>query len=202
MRKRPGLGTLVVMGRLPQVGVGKRRLARDVGNLVAWRFYRITLFGLLRRLARDPRWRLCLAVTPDSGVRQFQGLPSGVQLLPQGRGDLGRRMGRMLRAFPDGPVVIVGSDIPNIESSHIRAAFRALGRYDWVFGPAADGGYWLVGASRRAASRALPFGKVRWSSAHALADTLARLAEGSFILIEELEDVDSGADLARVNRRP
>ena len=57
---------------------------------------------------------------------------------------------------------------------HIAAAFRLLGRHDLVFGPAEDGGFWLVGARRRPRLPPL-FGQVRWSSPHALADTLADL---------------------------
>lgn len=195
------------MGRLPQVGVGKRRLARDVGDLAAWRFYRNTLKGLLRRLGRDPRWKLCFAITPDRAVSKVAGIPGRMTVIPQGCGDLGQRMGRMLRRFPTGPVIIVGSDIPAIEPKHLEQAFRLLGRKSWVFGPAADGGYWLVGASRRPCLRMpLPFEGVRWSSPETLHDTLAGLRAASYGLLEQLDDVDAGADLARhqksVSRRP
>ncbi len=189
------------MGRLPQVGVGKRRLARDVGDLAAWRFYRNSLQGLLRRLGRDPRWEVCFAITPDQAVSRFAGFPGQVTVIPQGGGDLGQRMGRMLRRFPRGPVVIVGSDIPAIQACHLEQAFRMLGRKSWVFGPAADGGYWLVGASRRPCLRMpLPFEGVRWSSPETLQDTLSGLRGASFGLLEQLDDIDSGADLARHQR--
>ena len=72
------------------------------------------------------------------------------------------------------PSIIVGSDIPAIEAEHIAQAFRLLGRNDAVFGPAADGGYWLIGLKRMPKALA-PFAGVRWSSPHALADTLANL---------------------------
>ncbi len=190
------------MGRLPQVGVGKRRLARDVGDLAAWRFYRTALFSLLRRLGRDPRWRVLFAITPDVAAKSSPKLPKAVQVVPQGRGDLGQRMGRMLSIAPRGPVVIVGSDIPDIDVHHLTQAFRLLGRRDWVFGPAADGGYWLVGASRRPSLKTpLPFDDVRWSSSETLSDTLSGLRGASYGLLEQLEDIDSGADLLRHQRR-
>ncbi|WP_425283593.1 DUF2064 domain-containing protein [Methyloceanibacter stevinii] len=50
--------------------------------------------------------------------------------------------------MPPGPVVLVGSDIPRISRAHIAEAFRLLGNADAVFGPAQDGGYWLVGFKR------------------------------------------------------
>lgn len=199
---RRKLGTVVVMGRLPQVGVGKRRLARDIGDLAAWRFYRIALANLLRRLAKDPRWRVRFAITPDRAAFKFAGAPKDVKVIAQGRGDLGQRMGRMLQTAPRGPVVIVGSDIPDIGTRQLEQAFKLLGRQGWVFGPADDGGYWLVGASRRPCLKSpLPFEAVRWSSPETLTDTLNGLGGASYGLLEQLEDIDSGADLLRYQQR-
>jgi hypothetical protein len=96
--------------------------------------------------------------------------------------------------------VIIGSDIPDIGPRHIAAAFGALGRVNAVFGPADDGGYWLIGLRRR------PFrprlcGPVRWSSAHALADTRALLGPRVRIaMLETLIDVDDGKSLERWRR--
>ncbi len=192
---------LVVMARAPRLGAVKRRLAREVGDLAAWRFYRATAATCLRRLAGDPRWRAWLALTPDGAARAGTGpWPPRCTLVPQGRGDLGARMGRLMRQLPPGPVVIVGSDVPGLRAEHVARAFRLLGDHDWVFGPAADGGYWLVGARRRrAAPRA--FAGVRWSSAHALADTLENLAGSRIATLEPLADVDTAADLARASAR-
>ena len=129
---------------------------------------------LLRRLAADRRWRLRIAVTPDKARRHARHWRRGVDVTGQGGGDLGIRMRRALAACPPGPVVLVGGDIPALAARHVAAAFRLLGDCDLVFGPAEDGGFWLVGARR---SPRLPplFDKVRWSSPYALADTLAGL---------------------------
>jgi glycosyltransferase A (GT-A) superfamily protein (DUF2064 family) len=90
--------------------------------------------------------------------------------------------------------VIVGSDIPDIEVDDIVAAFRALGNNDLVFGPAADGGYWLVGARRRPVVPRNLFTRVRWSSKHALADTLANVpATCRVAMLDEHSDIDDGA---------
>ncbi len=193
-------GHLVIMSRAPRLGAGKRRLARDRGALAAWRFQRRMLRQVLRRLGRDPRWVTWLAVTPDRAAARGPGLWfRRVRIIPQGAGDLGARMARLLGDRPSGPVVIVGSDIPDLDAGHVAQAFEALGRHDWVFGPAADGGYWLVGARRRRAPwRA--FEGVRWSGPHALADNLANLAGARVALLEELHDVDTGDDLARLEK--
>ncbi|MDH3474588.1 MAG: TIGR04282 family arsenosugar biosynthesis glycosyltransferase [Rhodospirillales bacterium] len=192
---------LVVFARAPRLGKVKRRLARDLGTLAAWRFHRLTTAALLRRLASDPRWTTWLAVTPDSAAHAGRGLwPGSCRILPQGPGDLGRRMGRVIERLPPGPVAIVGSDIPGIGARHVVEAFRRLGDHDWVLGPARDGGYWLIGARRRPALR-LPFAGVRWGGPHALADTLGNLAGQRIALLEQLDDVDTGADLARLGHR-
>jgi glycosyltransferase A (GT-A) superfamily protein (DUF2064 family) len=155
---------------------------------------------LLRRLGADPRWTTWLAVTPDRAAATGRGLwPGAYRLIPQGPGDLGRRMGRALEQLPPGPAVIVGADITGIRPRHLAQAFRLLGQNDWVVGPAEDGGYWLIGARRRPVLR-LPFDRVRWGSSHALADTLANLAGQSIGFLETLADVDSGRDLARLRR--
>ena len=189
---------LVVFTRVPRLGGTKRRLAREIGDLPAWRFSRLTLRTLLHRLARDRRWMVWLALTPDAAARGRSGFPSaGCRRLPQGPGDLGARMSRVLRSLPSGPVVIIGSDVPGIEAHHIGAAFRRLEIRDAVFGPAPDGGYWLIGLRRRPTPPAL-FRNVRWSTPHALADTMANIPPSRRIgLIDELEDVDDAAAYGR-----
>ncbi len=195
-------GHLVIMARAPRLGAVKRRLARELGDLAAWRFYRTTAGRLLRELSADPRWQTWLALTPDRAARVGRGLwPGRHALIAQGPSGLGARMGRLLRTLPPGPAVIVGSDIPDLRPVHVARAFRLLGDCDWVFGPAGDGGYWLIGARRRRAAPRATFAKVRWSSAHALADTLANLKGARIGFLEALADVDTSADLARLRER-
>ena len=104
--------------------------------------------------------------------------------------------------LPPGPVVLVGSDIPAMAPSHIVEAFRLLGRHDLVFGPARDGGFWLVGARR---TRPMPYGlfsAVRWSTSHALADTLANIpVTASMALADTLDDIDDARDLRAFNEQ-
>jgi glycosyltransferase A (GT-A) superfamily protein (DUF2064 family) len=109
-------------------------------------------------------------------------------------------MGRVAHGLPPGPAVIVGSDIPDITAADIAGAFRALGSNDAVFGPATDGGYWLVGLRRRPCFFD-PFTKVRWSSEYALADTLANLAGKNVAMLRTLSDIDDGASWRRYQQR-
>ncbi len=191
---------LVIFARVPQFGRVKRRLAREVGAAEAMRFYRATLDRQITALSRDPRWTVWLFVTPDKEVRHaaWRGAVPPERVRPQGHGDLGRRMLLPFRTLPPGPVVLVGSDIPAMSPSHIVRAFRLLGRHDLVFGPASDGGFWLIGSRR---GRPMPhglFAGVRWSSAHALADTRANVpAAISVGEADTLDDVDTADDLRR-----
>jgi rSAM/selenodomain-associated transferase 1 len=189
---------LVVFARAPALGSGKRRLARDIGDLAALRFERLMLARLLRRLGRDRRWHLHLAVTLDRALHRKRLWPRGIPITGQGRGDLGERMRRALAACPPGPALLIGTDIPALGPRHIAEAFRLLGQHDLVFGAAMDGGFWLVGARRSPCLPAL-FGEVRWSGPHALADVLANLPRRISVgFAARLEDVDDGASFRRL----
>jgi hypothetical protein len=188
--------TVVVFARAPRLGTVKRRLARDIGDRAALRFHQGTLVRLLRGLLRDRRFRTVLALTPDGAKDR---LPVRVARIAQGRGDIGQRMDAACRKFRRGRVAIIGSDIPDAGAADIRAAFRALGRHDAVFGPAEDGGYWLVALGYRRPAQ--PFVKARWSTEHALADTLRNFRGRRVALSRMLRDVDTACDLPVHPRR-
>jgi glycosyltransferase A (GT-A) superfamily protein (DUF2064 family) len=91
---------------------------------------------------------------------------------------------------------VIGADIPRPTRADIALAFAALGPADLVFGPAPDGGYWLVGAAR---PRHLPAGflqHVRWSGPHALADSRASVPDARIAIAAMRADVDTATDLA------
>lgn len=188
---------LILFVKAPRFGTVKTRLARDVGRLAAWMFYRRALAQVIRRLGRDRRWRTWIAVTPDREARGFRPHPRHVKMVPQGRGDLGERMARAFTRIPLGSAVLVGGDIPAIRPAHIMEALRKLDAFDAVLGPAADGGYWLVGF--RKPPPADVFKGVRWSTPRALADTLANLKRFKVApMLPTLEDVDDSAAFSRL----
>ena len=188
--------TLVIFVKEPLPGRVKTRLGRDMGMVSSARWFRHQALRLVGRVGHDARWRTVLAVSPDRAGRESRVWPAALPRWPQGRGDLGDRMSRAFRAFPPGPVVIIGADIPGIMPSLIEKAFAALGDHDAVFGPAEDGGYWLVGLKRM---RRTPPGfmrDVRWSSADTLSDTIATLpSDWRIATIDALPDIDTLDDL-------
>lgn len=188
---------LVMMAKAPRIGTVKTRLARDIGHVGAWTFYRRTLFMVTKRLL-DPRWTCWLSTTPDGARHTARQWPHHWRRIAQGGGDLGERLLRPFKHLSPGAVVIIGSDIPGIQPQHIAAAFKALNENDIVFGPASDGGFWLIGAKSRSKLTDL-FDGVRWSTEHALADTLANLPSGTRVgLVETLNDVDEVEDYQNV----
>jgi uncharacterized protein len=211
-RHRP---VLLIMAKLARMGQVKTRLARQIGSVAATAFYRHNLAAVTRRLARDPRWTTVLAVSPDSSLAR-PGWPTvgSAQMAQtrQGRGNLGVRMQRLLerrqwaepwkggiRGFSlTGPAVIIGTDIPTIRPQHIAAAFKALSGKRCVFGPATDGGFWLVGQRRVPAMLTL-FDGVRWSSAETLADCLRRTSPDDVAIVATLGDVDDKAELDAIS---
>ena len=178
----------------PRPGRVKTRLARDIGSVAATWWVRHQTARLLRRL-RDPRWDLVLAVAPDFAGLTSRAWPSDLERMPQGPGDLGIRMARVMRSRPPGPVCIVGGDIPGITPAHVARAFATLGRQDAVFGPAPDGGYWLIGMKRTSAVPPNFLQGVRWSTEHALADSRETLPGARIGLVDTLQDVDTIEDL-------
>ena len=181
------------MVKAPVAGRVKTRLGRDIGMVPAAWWFRHQVARMLRELD-DPRWQIVLAVAPDKALGAAH-WPAHLPRVPQGRGDLGARMARLLRLPHPGPVCLVGGDIPGLGAAHIAGAFAALGAAEFVFGPATDGGFWLTGLRHPSRTPAGLFHLVRWSSPLALSDSLATLAGRSHALTDRLADVDRAADL-------
>ncbi len=190
--------TLIVMVKEPRPGRVKTRLGRDIGMTAAAWWFRHQTRALLRRI-EDPRWQTVLAVSPDREGLQSRIWPAHLTRWAQGQGNLGDRMARML-ARASGPACVIGADIPGICRTHIAQAFSALGDHDAVFGPAPDGGYWLIGLKHPRRQPPGLFRNVRWSSHHALADTKATLRDHRIAHVATLRDVDTVRDLPMTRR--
>jgi glycosyltransferase A (GT-A) superfamily protein (DUF2064 family) len=93
-------------------------------------------------------------------------------------------------------VLVIGTDCPEVSTALIETAFGRLDRADAVFGPAADGGYYLVGMKRpiRELFEAIP-----WGTAATLSTTLARARAAALevALLDERRDIDTAEDWRR-----
>lgn len=193
--------TLIIMAKAPEAGRVKTRLGRTIGMGRAAEIFRRLLRVTLEESV-DPRWNLIVAVEPKGAVRPWGRLwPRDARVIAQSGGDLGARLHSAIRSAPNGPVVVIGADAPAMRRRHIASAFAALGRADAAFGPAADGGFWLIGLARRKRMQGI-FQGVRWSSPYALADTEASLPPGfSRVHLETLRDIDEADDLFALTPR-
>lgn len=187
--------TLILFAKPPLAGRSKRRLAAKIGFPAAARFYRKMLLRIMRQAEQVPDVRLVLSI--DGDPREFRRIVpcDGWRVIRQSRRNLGGRMAGAFRTVANGPATLIGSDIPDVDARDIADAFQALRHNDVVFGPAHDGGYWAIGMNRRSPGL-LSFRGVRWSTPHALEDTLHLSPPGTRTgFLRRLSDIDEQDDL-------
>ena len=196
---------IAILTRAPAAG-GKRRLFASLGRAPDPDLLAALLLDTIDGVT-IPGVRVVVSVTPADACDDVARLlaagphPTPIQTMPQPAGDLGARMrGTMARLFDDGAraVALVGSDLPSITRTSVQAAFDHLAHdpESLVLGPALDGGYYLV-----AATRVPPvFECIAWGSVDVLDQTCAAAAEAGMRvhLLEALADVDTIDDLRRV----
>lgn len=195
---------LLIFAKAPVSGRVKTRLAGRLGARGAAALYR----RLLRRtLAMTRTARLCpveLWCAPDASHGFFTACRReyGVRLHRQCAGDLGQRMNHAFnRALEESDrVVLIGGDCASVGALELRAAFDYLtDERDAVLGPAADGGYVLVGLRRPCPAM---FRGVAWSAPTVLEATRRRLRRAGLDWAELPVgwDVDTPVDLRRLRR--
>jgi hypothetical protein len=188
--------TVLVFLKYPEPAKVKTRLAAAVGLDQAAALYHDWI-GVVFHALQPIRGRATLVGYHDGGpadrFAEWSGLAD--EWRPQPTGELGSRLAA---GFADahargGPVIAVGTDCPEIDAHLVEQAFTLLRDRDAVFGPAADGGYYLVGTARNMLGF---FDGVRWSSPHTLSDHLTRCRECGWStgLLPELADIDTGDD--------
>jgi uncharacterized protein len=193
---------LIVMAKAPVPGFVKTRLIPALGADGAARLA-LRLLEHTMQAARAARFdAVTLACAPDTTHAAFtaQARQGGVELVPQGDGDLGARMQRRFeRGFEQGAehIVIIGTDAPALDAAALRRAAQALADTDAVFVPAADGGYALIGLSR-----VLPalFNDMPWSTSAVMTVTRERLLRAAMRHTElpVVHDIDDPADLVHL----
>ena len=143
--------SVLVMAKAPRAGAVKTRLEPLLGPDGCARL-QAALIAAATAWAAD--------AAPGSAYLAFGGeeaalrphVEDGVECFPDGPGDLGDRLtAATARVFGERsePLLVVGTDMPLLTRAHAREAEAVLrGGADVTFGPALDGGYWMVGLSR------------------------------------------------------
>jgi hypothetical protein len=191
---------LILFTRYPVAGHTKTRLIPALGAEGAADLQR-RMTELTLRTVEDP----AVESQPELEIRYAGG--SGEQMenwlgpdriyCEQGAGDLGEKMSRaMTEAFQSGyrQVMIIGADCPGLSPGGLSTGFSRLADHDLVLGPAADGGYYLIGLARPCPEL---FSNRSWGSNILLSETITAAKKHAlkFYLLEELTDVDHPEDL-------
>ncbi|MFU8812280.1 MAG: TIGR04282 family arsenosugar biosynthesis glycosyltransferase [Balneolaceae bacterium] len=185
----------LVFVKNPEPGHVKTRLAQSIGDEQAFAVYmkllRYTKDVVLEADAEIQVWYSKFEDRDDLWPN------SKVEKQVQAGEDLGVRMkNAFARAFDEGfeKVVIIGSDCPELRTSHLQQAYDALDRYDGVVGPSEDGGYYLLGLRHRTDDL---FHDVDWSTESVLQQTLDTFHHLGLAVhrLENLNDIDTIEDL-------
>ena len=202
MPRHPMADTCVmVFARAPLPGHCKTRLIPALGEQGAARLHEQLVRRVLAEASRTAPAALQLWCTPDITDRFFAACARDypLALRRQGEGNLGERMARAIEHAlqAHGRAIIIGADVPALDSAYLHGAAAALERAPAVFGPAEDGGYVLVGL-RQAAPQL--FAEIEWGGPQVMAQTRARLHSIGMPAIElaTLWDLDRPEDLARL----
>lgn len=190
---------IVVFAKAPLPGRAKTRLIPALGEAGAARLAR-RMFDLALEQALAARIgpvELCTSPAPNAPAWAGIAIPAGIETSDQGVGDLGARMARAARRAIAGgaPVLLTGTDCPDLTAARLREAARQLDTHDAVLYPAADGGYPLLGL--RAFDASL-FRDIPWSTDAVARLTLERMAGAKWRVWTgpTLRDIDEPADLA------
>lgn len=192
---------IAVFAKAPVPGLVKTRLIPALDAAAAARLQRQMTRATLAGALQAELGPVTLWCAPDTQQRFFRALhkTTGVHCRPQPEGDLGQRM---LSAFEwhcrHSPLLLVGTDCPALQPSHLRAAAKALlAGADAVFHPTEDGGYALIGLHQ---AQPCLFTNMPWSTAEVMQETRTRASSGGLRLceLETLWDVDLPSDLPRL----
>jgi rSAM/selenodomain-associated transferase 1 len=198
-----GQDVVAILTRAPSAG-GKTRLFAERGGAPDPDFLAALLLDTLDAVT-VPRIVRVVCFTPAAAGDEIRSLvPPGVHVMPQRGDDLGERM---RHAFDDllasgaASVVLVGSDVPGIGATTVSTARDLLHERPSivVIGPAADGGYYLIGATR---TPTVLLGPMHWGGPDVLERTEARArrAKVDIVRLPEAQDVDSLDDLRALLR--
>ena len=187
---------IIVFVKNIKLGNVKTRLAKTIGNQAAFEVYSALVTvteKAIENILIDKRIYFSEAFVETNWENCQKAVQEG--------NDLGERMKNAFKkGFKDGyeRIVLIGSDLPDIHSKHIENGLQALETNAVVFGPALDGGYYLIGLSK---FHPFIFEKKPWSQPHLLAVSLEELQQKnvSFSLLETLNDIDTFEDLKASN---
>lgn len=187
---------LIIIAKFPEKGKVKTRI-RELSQSRQVELYRKLLNLTMSKLSSIPGIDTFVAFAPESAGEYFAAF--GCALIPLSKGDLGKRMYKAFeRVFSNGyqKAVLVGADIPDLGQDIILNALDILSAHDIVFGPALDGGYYLIGMKTLIKE---VFESIPWSSEKTLETSLvqAKIICCTVGFTDTLSDIDTIDDVKR-----
>lgn len=183
---------IIVFVKNIRLGKVKTRLAQSIGDAATFEIYK-HLVAITEQVTQATAVPLHIYFSDTIIDSKWE----GAQKFVQEGNDLGERMYNAFQhAFEQGykRVIGVGSDLPDLTTDILHKGLRAIQFADVVFGPASDGGYYMLGMNRMIPTI---FQNKPWSTEQLLTITLSELEREhlSYMLLEELNDVDTLEDL-------
>jgi hypothetical protein len=185
--------------RVPVPGRVKTRLATDLGNEGACNLYRAMVTDILSNITSCGLPLFLFHDGKEDSELPKEWSKESFKVLAQQSGSIGERMAAAFEyCFAENiaQVILVGSDIPGLDSRIILEASAALESHDAAIAPAADGGYCLVAFKQQTFTSAV-FRNIPWSTDQVLRVTLERCNEYKLavMLLKTLQDIDTIDDL-------
>lgn len=192
---------LLLIARRPEPGRAKTRLTPHLSRAQAAALYDAFLKDSLDTCQSVPGVSLFVLYAPARSSEYFRALAPGFALMPQRGRDLGQRLHNAFTCcFAAGfrQAAVLASDSPTLPAGHVACAFSLLDEADVAFGPAEDGGYYLVALSR---PHPRLFAGVRMSTSSVLRDSIAIARDAGLrvALLPEWRDIDTAEDLERLS---
>lgn len=188
--------------KYPERGAVKTRLAKALGDDLTYELYQNFLADISAMLNQIKAQTIIVySGPPDVSFSEFP----GVQCIRQRGGNIGERMYHaFLDVFTQGfeQCVLTGSDSPDLPAVLVNDAFDKLNSADVVLGPSSDGGYYIIGCTRKSLPLSI-FHNIQWSTPCVFPETVKRIAEAGLKLtsLPQWFDIDEFDDLKNFYER-
>ena len=188
---------LYIMSKVPFMGLSKKRLTKGIGFIKSKRLTNNNLEKIKKIFLKNKKkYFLQWYLTPIIKFRSYSFEFFTNCLIQQGN-DIGEKIWFLVKNQKKS-FILIGSDIPGVNLHAISKSFFYLKSHDMVLGPTEDGGFWLIGFSKKK-NIPYPFNNIRWSSSSALKDLLENLNKSnvSYKLTTKLRDIDNKDDYCK-----
>lgn len=191
--KQQSTNLLLIFTRNPELGKCKTRLAATIGDTAALNVYKFLLqhtVDITQNLEATKHVYYSEAIWEDDVWPS----ESYKKILQEGE-NLGQRI---TKAFELGfqlgfkKIMVIGSDMYDLDQHDIETAFTTLDTHDFVIGPAEDGGYYLLGMTQ---FKKELFQNKDWGKETVLQQTLRDLYTENYHLLEVRNDIDLYEDI-------